>query len=222
MKKNIAGMAAVVMAAAMAVTFPVQAFAGARGGEKTMGYVTPCPVNTSYTATAPVSVQMPVYQTPAAAQAYAAAPQNGPVQAPPCTPAAAPQQYSQAPAAAQQPQQYSAVKKELAGAEEQTAAIDRRLQTVNTQMEMTQLSSQKYQLWDNELNSVWNRLQITLSTDAMNRLRVEERAWIKAKEAAMNKEAQAYGGGSLAEMARLEKGAELTRARVYVLAEYLR
>ena len=111
---------------------------------------------------------------------------------------------------------------ELSGAEEQTAAIDRRLQNANTQMEMTQLSSQKYQLWDNELNSVWKRLEFTLSADAMNRLRGEERAWIKAKEAAMNKEAQAYGIGSMAEMARLEKGAELTRARAYVLAEYLR
>ena len=218
MKKNIAGMTAVVMAAAMAVTFPVQAFAGARGGEKTMGYVTPCPVNTGYTATAPVSVQAPVHRT-SAYQAPTAAPQNGPVQAPPCSPAAASQQYSTAQAGAPS---YSAVKMELSGAEEQTAAIDRRLQNANTQMEMTQLSSQKYQLWDNELNSVWKRLEFTLSADAMNRLRGEERAWIKAKEAAMNKEAQAYGIGSMAEMARLEKGAELTRARAYVLAEYLR
>ena len=218
MKKNIAGMAAVVMTAAMVVTFPVQAFAGARGGEKTMGYVTPCPVNTGYTATAPISVQAPVYRT-SAYQTPTAAPQNGPVQAPPCSPAAASQQSSPAQAGAPS---YSAVKMELSGAEEQTAAIDRRLQNANTQMEMTQLSSQKYQLWDNELNSVWKRLEFTLSADAMNRLRGEERAWIKAKEAAMNKEAQAYGIGSMAEMARLEKGAELTRARVYVLAEYLR
>ena len=38
----------------------------------------------------------------------------------------------------------------------------------------------------------------------------------------MQQEAAAYGSGSMASMAYAEKGTELTRARVYVLAEYLR
>jgi uncharacterized protein YecT (DUF1311 family) len=111
---------------------------------------------------------------------------------------------------------------EINGAEEQTAALNRRMQAAQTQTELNELAGQKFQVWDNELNSVWKRLEGTLSKDAMERLRAEERTWISQKEKAMQQEAAAFGGGSMASMAYAEKGTELTRARVYVLAEYLR
>ena len=75
---------------------------------------------------------------------------------------------------------------------------------------------------DSMKQSVWKRLEGTLSKDAMERLRAEERTWISQKEKAMQQEAAAFGGGSMASMDYAEKGTELTRARVYVLAEYLR
>ena len=191
MKNRFAGITAAVMAAAMMMTFPVQAFAGTYGTGRSVAYVTPC------TASAPADI----YMAASSPSAYA-----------PAAPAA--------PAARQG--QYEAVRMEINGAEEQTAALNRRMQAAQTQTELNQLADQKFQVWDNELNSVWKRLEGTLSKDAMERLRAEERTWISRKEKAMQQEAAAYGSGSMASMAYAEKGTELTRARVYVLAEYLR
>ena len=196
MKNRFAGVTAAVMAAAMMMTFPVQAFAGTYGSGRSVGYVTPC------TTTAPADI----YVTASSPAAYAPAPYA------PAAPAA--------PAARQG--QYEAVRMEINGAEEQTAALNRRMQAAQTQTELNELAGQKFQVWDNELNSVWKRLESTLSKDAMERLRAEERTWISQKEKAMQQEAAAFGGGSMASMAYAEKGTELTRARVYVLAEYLR
>ena len=196
MKNRFAGITAAVMAAAMMMTFPVQAFAGTYGSGRSVGYVTPC------TTSAPADI----YVTASSPAAYAPAPYA------PAAPAA--------PAARQG--QYEAVRMEINGAEEQTAALNRRMQAAQTQTELNELAGQKFQVWDNELNSVWKRLENTLSKDAMERLRAEERTWISQKEKAMQQEAAAFGGGSMASMAYAEKGTELTRARVYVLAEYLR
>jgi len=196
MKNRFAGVTAAVMAAAMMMTFPVQAFAGTYGTGRSVGYVTPC------TTTAPADI----YVTASSPAAYAPAPYA------PAAPAA--------PAARQG--QYEAVRMEINGAEEQTAALNRRMQAAQTQTELNELAGQKFQVWDNELNSVWKRLENTLSKDAMERLRAEERTWISQKEKAMQQEAAAFGGGSMASMAYAEKGTELTRARVYVLAEYLK
>ena len=196
MKNRFAGITAAVMAAAMMMTFPVQAFAGTYSSGRSVGYVTPC------TTSAPADI----YVTASSPAAYAPAPYA------PAAPAA--------PAARQG--QYEAVRMEINGAEEQTAALNRRMQAAQTQTELNELAGQKFQVWDNELNSVWKRLENTLSKDAMERLRAEERTWISQKEKAMQQEAAAFGGGSMASMAYAEKGTELTRARVYVLAEYLR
>ena len=196
MKNRFAGITAAVMAAAMMMTFPVQAFAGTYGSGRSVGYVTPC------TTSAPADI----YVTASSPAAYAPAPYA------PAAPAA--------PAARQG--QYEAVRMEINGAEEQTAALNRRMQAAQTQTELNELAGQKFQVWDNELNSVWKRLENTLSKDAMDRLRAEERTWISQKEKAMQQEAAAFGGGSMASMAYAEKGTELTRARVYVLAEYLK
>ena len=196
MKNRFAGITAAVMAAAMMMTFPVQAFAGTYGSGRSVAFVTPC------TTSGPADI----YVTASAPSAYAPAPYA------PAAPAA--------PAARQG--QYEAVRMEINGAEEQTAALNRRMQAAQTQTELNELAGQKFQVWDNELNSVWKRLENTLSKDAMDRLRAEERTWISQKEKAMQQEAAAFGGGSMASMAYAEKGTELTRARVYVLAEYLR
>ena len=202
MKNRFAGVTAAVMAAAMMIAFPVQTFAGTYSSAKNVGYVQPC--STFGPADPYVTASSPAAYTPAAPSAFA-----------PAAPAA----QSAAPA---RQGQYEAVKMEISGTEEQTAALNRRMQNAQTQTELNQLAGQKYQVWDNELNSVWKRLEGTLSKDAMERLRAEERTWISRKEKAMQQEAAAYGSGSMASMAYAEKGTELTRARVYVLAEYLR
>lgn len=221
------------MAAVMVMASPAQAFAqagpgaacaytaavpgqevGPTGATMKPSNMKNCPAGQNYAA---LQMQM-TSQAPAAAQTQAPAVIQSVTEPAPenfCQPA--PELHPNTPMT-----QYDTVRMEISGAEEQAAAIDRRLEReALTQVEMNQLSMQKYQLWDNELNSVWGRLQNTLSAEEMNRLTADERTWINQKDAAMANEAAKYGSGSLSDMMRTEKGVELTKARVYVLAEYL-
>lgn len=91
-----------------------------------------------------------------------------------------------------------------------------------TQSDMTKISSQLYQLWDNELNTIWAKLKETLDTATMETLTKEEREWISYKEEEIKKAGAEYEGGTMQPMVENDKGAELTKARVYELAEYLR
>ena len=104
------------------------------------------------------------------------------------------------------------IESELQKIEEKAAAM----QEVNT------LSLQLYQLWDNELNSIWSRLKETLDEDTMTTLTQEERDWIKTKDSAVEEAGKDAEGGSLQPLLENDKAAELTRNRVYELAEYLK
>ena len=71
MKNRFAGITAAVMAAAMMMTFPVQAFAGTYGSAKNVGYVQPC---SAFGPAAPyVTASSPAAYTPAAPSAFAPA-----------------------------------------------------------------------------------------------------------------------------------------------------
>ena len=50
------------------------------------------------------------------------------------------------------------------------------------QQEMNQLTAQWYQLWDDELNSLWRRLSEELDGETKAKVLDEQRAWIKRKE----------------------------------------
>lgn len=56
---------------------------------------------------------------------------------------------------------------------------------------------------------------------SMEALRVEEREWIVFKEAEVKAAGQEYEGGSMQELTELMRAAELTKDRVYELAEYV-
>lgn len=90
-----------------------------------------------------------------------------------------------------------------------------------TQADMNDLSHELYQVWDGLLNEIWGRLKETLPQEEMEQLTREERQWISLKEESIQQAAAAYGGGSLAGLAANQRGAELTRERVYVLAGLL-
>ena len=70
-----------------------------------------------------------------------------------------------------------------------------------------------YQVWDNELNEVWDALNRLLSPEDMEALTAEELEWIAWKE----EQAALAGAG----MDGTLRAAELTRERVGVLEEYL-
>ncbi len=117
---------------------------------------------------------------------------------------------------------YYGIDDELTSVEEEVAILENRLQTENlTQTEMNDISSQIYQLWDDELNAVWNQLKETLDATAMDKLTTEERDWITDKEAEIKRAGAEYEGGSMQLMIENNKGAELTKARVYELAKML-
>lgn len=115
------------------------------------------------------------------------------------------------------------VEKELERLEAEAKIINDKLQSGTlAQMELNQLSGELYNLWDDALNDIWGRLKETLDEEEMKALTQEEREWIAKKE----KEVQASGaeceGGSLQPLIENDTAAELTRKRVYELAELLK
>ena len=87
---------------------------------------------------------------------------------------------------------------------------------------MNQLSKELYLLWDNELNSLWSRLKEKLDADAMKQLTDEEREWIQWKDLEVKAAGSEAEGGSLQPLLENDRAAELTRNRVYELAERLK
>ena len=115
------------------------------------------------------------------------------------------------------------IESELQKIEEKAAAMQEDLSSGElAQQEMNTLSLRLYQLWDNELNSIWSRLKETLDEDTMTTLTQEERDWIKTKDSAVEEAGKDAEGGSLQPLLENDKAAELTRDRVYELAEYLK
>ncbi|MDE5598773.1 MAG: DUF1311 domain-containing protein, partial [Lachnospiraceae bacterium] len=89
------------------------------------------------------------------------------------------------------------------------------------QQEMNQLTAQWYQLWDDELNSLWSRLSDELDAETKAKVLDEQRAWIKRKEEnVIGAGAEAFGG-SLQPQLENSAAEEMTRARAYILAGYL-
>ena len=89
------------------------------------------------------------------------------------------------------------------------------------QQEMNQLTGQWYQLWDDELNSLWSRLSDELDSETKAKVLDEQRAWIKRKEENVKGAGAAAFGGSLQPQLENSTAEEMTRARAYILAGYL-
>lgn len=110
---------------------------------------------------------------------------------------------------------------ELEAVEAQADLLEQKLQDVYTQLDMNEVAADTYQLWDDELNSIWNRLKDILSEEEMTRLTQEEREWIRYKEAETKAVSAPFEGGSMQSLIVSSKEAEFTRERVYELAAYL-
>ncbi len=98
--------------------------------------------------------------------------------------------------------------------------LEAELNEVTTQNEMNYISDELYLNWDNTLNIIWKLLEGNLPSEKMEAIRAEEREWIAYKEEEVKIAGQAYEGGSMQPMAESLRAAELTRERVYKLAEY--
>lgn len=120
--------------------------------------------------------------------------------------------------------QASGIDDELKQIEAQAAVIEDKLQNDSslTQSEMNTLSGDLYKLWDDELNSIWARLKDKLDESTMDQLTQEERQWISDKDEQVEAAGKEAEGGSLQPLLENDEAAEITKARVYELAQYLR
>lgn len=110
---------------------------------------------------------------------------------------------------------------ELSQIEDQAAKLKMDIQNAMTQADMTIASSELYKIWDQELNDLWGRLKECLSEEEFSALTEEERRWIASKDAEAKAVAVEYEGGTMYSMALTSRAAELTRERVYELADLL-
>lgn len=109
---------------------------------------------------------------------------------------------------------------EISFAEERAAELETKLQEDTTQLDMNTTCQELYRTWDDTLNIVWKLLAEELDDTTMEALRTEERNWIELKESEVKAAGQEYEGGSIQAMTEFLKAAELTKERVYELAEY--
>ncbi len=109
---------------------------------------------------------------------------------------------------------------EITYAEERDREVEEKQKEAVTQMEMNETAREWYQLWDDTLNVVWKLLETNLSETEMEALRKEEREWIAFKEAQVQEAGLESEGGSIQPLLEFARAAELTKERVYELAEY--
>ena len=113
------------------------------------------------------------------------------------------------------------IQDEIAKVEDQSCEYENADWGSMGQQEMNQLTAQWYQLWDDELNSLWSRLSDELDAETKAKVLDEQRAWIKRKEEnVIGAGAEAFGG-SLQPQLENSAAEEMTRARAYILAGYL-
>ncbi len=108
---------------------------------------------------------------------------------------------------------------EISCAEEREKEIEKKQKEADTQMDMNLTAAEMYQLWDDTLNIVWELLEANLNEEDMKVLREEEREWIAYKDEEVRIVGEECGGGSIQPSLEAAKAAELTKARVYELAD---
>ena len=105
--------------------------------------------------------------------------------------------------------------------EEAAAKLEEQLEAAVTQADMNVISGEIYTEWDNTLNFIWEILKENLPEEEMDQLLNEQRSWIAEKEAAAQEAAAEFEGGSITALVVNSRTAELTKERVYELAQYL-
>lgn len=109
---------------------------------------------------------------------------------------------------------------EISIAGEREKEVEKKQEEAVMQLEMNETAKEMYQLWDDTLNVVWKLLESDLNESDMEILRKEEKEWIASRDAEVQAAGLENEGGSLQPLLEAMKAAELTRARVYELAEY--
>lgn len=90
-----------------------------------------------------------------------------------------------------------------------------------TTFDMNNASREIYNMWDDELNSIYKKLKSKLSENEFKKLQRKQRKWIMDKETEVEKVRQEWLGGTGETFATLAEAASITKKRVYELAEQL-
>ena len=85
--------------------------------------------------------------------------------------------------------------------------------------EMVNANNELYEAWDKELNKVYKLLMEKLPADRKEKLKKDQRAWVKIKEEKANEAAKEADGGTLAGVLYSGTATGLTKDRVIELAK---
>ncbi|WP_010677780.1 lysozyme inhibitor LprI family protein [Bacillus timonensis] len=88
-----------------------------------------------------------------------------------------------------------------------------------TQIEMEEIAAETYKVWDDELNKIWKELEKQLPKEKMDKLREDQRQWIKVKYEKASEEASEYEGGSMESLVEIRTQAQVTKERCYELVD---
>ncbi|MFJ7970715.1 lysozyme inhibitor LprI family protein [Psychrobacillus sp. NPDC096389] len=100
---------------------------------------------------------------------------------------------------------------------------DRNLVAGTTMVELEEQEVERYKKWDVELNEIYGVLKEQLSKEQMDKLKEEQRNWIKHRDKAAKEASLKYEGGSMESLEYVATQASLTRERCYELvAKYMK
>ncbi|WP_051475559.1 lysozyme inhibitor LprI family protein [Bacillus sp. J37] len=108
--------------------------------------------------------------------------------------------------------------KKLAEIEQSLAEFDQALENGST-VELKQAQGEILTRWDNMLNEIYQALEEQLSPSNMEKLREEQREWIKYRDDAAKDAAAKYEGGTMESLEYISVQAGLTKERCYELVE---
>jgi uncharacterized protein YecT (DUF1311 family) len=99
---------------------------------------------------------------------------------------------------------------------------DRHSAAGTTIAELEKQEEERYEKWDKELNEIYRVLEGQLSPEQMEKVREEQRSWVKQRDVAAKESSLKYKGGSHEALEYVATQAVLTRERCYVLvARYM-
>ena len=103
-----------------------------------------------------------------------------------------------------------------------TEQFDKLAKAANTQSEMNMTAKWFYVIWDKELNSLWSRISSQADAQTKEQLLAEQRNWVSMKEeVTLEYVGSSEEGGSIYPTLQFGFWEEITRNRVYVLANAL-
>lgn len=115
------------------------------------------------------------------------------------------------------------IKTELAAVETAYVDMKKKLEEDGSlnQAEMNILAGECSTLWEEAMETFWKLLEPLLTAEEVKKLNIEQQEWLEERDVQIQNIIEAYAGGSITGLLVGQKKAELTRARVYELAEYL-